>query len=85
MIKDLGGFVGIVGTVGDFQKLFSEWHIDVRSDVCELSMIIDGYIKKLFIKHLHPFSVLYKTEYLCLDALTIFFYKKILPPFPEEG
>ena len=44
MVRDLGGFVGIVGTVGDFQKLFSEWHIDVRSDVCELSMIIDGYI-----------------------------------------
>lgn len=64
MIKDLGGFVGIVGTVGDFQKLFSEWHIDVRSDACELSMIIDGYVKKLFILNPDFAVILYIKEEL---------------------
>ena len=64
MIRDLGGFVGIVGTVGDFQKLFSEWHIDVRSDVCELSMIIDGYVKKLFILNPDFAVILYIKEEL---------------------
>ena len=64
MIRDLGGFVGIVGTVGDFQKLFSEWNIDVRSDVCELSMIIDRYVKKLFILNPDFAVILYIKEEL---------------------
>ena len=39
MIADLGGFVGIVS---DFQKLLSDWHIDVRSDVCVSCTVIEG-------------------------------------------
>lgn len=44
-----GGFVGIVGTVGDFQKLFSDWKIDLKNGISEYSISICGYIKKLFI------------------------------------
>ena len=44
-----GGFVGIVGTASDFQKLFSDWNIDLKNDISEYSINICGYIKKLFI------------------------------------
>ena len=39
MRRDLGGFVGIVGTCGDFEKLFSEWNIDIRADICVIIQI----------------------------------------------
>ena len=59
MIADLGGFVGIVS---DFQKLLSDWHIDVRSDVCESCTVIEGYVKKLFILNPDYAVVLYIKE-----------------------
>ena len=62
MIADLGGFVGIVGIVSDFQKLLSDWHIDVRSDMCESCTVIEGYVKKLFILNPDYAVVLYIKE-----------------------
>ena len=62
MTADLGGFVGIVGTVGIFEELLSRWHIDVRRDVCEYSIRIDGYIKKMFILNPDYVILLYIKE-----------------------
>lgn len=64
MRRDLGGFVGIVGTCGDFEKLISEWHIDLRSDACEFSMAVEGYVKKLFIINPDYAIMLYVKEEL---------------------
>lgn len=44
-----GGFVSIVVTGGDFQKLFLDWKIDLKNEPCEYTLRVGGYIKKLFI------------------------------------
>lgn len=59
-----GGFVGIVGTVGDFQKLFSDWKIDLKNDISEYSIRICGYIKKLFIANSDFAIITYTLEEL---------------------
>lgn len=59
-----GGFVGIVGTVGDFQKLFFDWKIDLKSEPCEYSLRVGGYIKKLFITNPDFAIVIYTKEEL---------------------
>ena len=59
-----GGFVGIVGICGDFQKLFSRWHIDFKSEPCEYSLNVGGYIKKLFITNPDFAIVIYAKEEL---------------------
>lgn len=59
-----GGFVGIVGTVGDFQKLFIDWKIDLKSEPCEYSLRVRGYVKKLFITNPDFAIVIYTKEEL---------------------
>lgn len=60
----VGRFVGIVGICGDFQKLFSRWHIDFKSEPCEYSLKVGGYIKKLFITNPDFAIVIYAKEEL---------------------
>lgn len=47
--KDLGGFCCVVDSLNDVDKLLAEWKIDIKEDISEYSVKIDGYIKKLFI------------------------------------
>ena len=60
----VGGFVGIVGTDSDFQKLFSNWKIDLKSEPCEYFMKVGGYVKKLFITNPDFAIVIYTKEEL---------------------
>ena len=60
----VSGFVGIVSTGGDFQKLFSNWKIDLKSEPCEYSMKVGGYVKKLFITNPDFAIVIYTKEEL---------------------
>ncbi|MGN1114345.1 MAG: hypothetical protein ACI4RC_04410 [Oscillospiraceae bacterium] len=61
---EVGGFVGIVGTGGDFQKLFSRWKIDLKNEPYEYSINICDYVKKLFITEPDFAIVVYVKEEL---------------------
>lgn len=47
--NDLGGFCCIVSNEENIKLLLDKWHIDILNDISEVTLEIDGYIKKLFI------------------------------------
>lgn len=49
IIKDMGGFCCIISNAEDIKLLLDNWHIDIVNDISEVTVNIDGYIKKLFI------------------------------------
>ena len=46
--NDLGGFC-IVSNEDDIKFLLDRWNVDILNDISEVTLEIDGYIKKLFI------------------------------------
>lgn len=46
--NDLGGFCCIVSKE-DIKFLLDRWNVDILNDISEVTLEIDGYIKKLFI------------------------------------
>lgn len=49
IFKDLGGFCCVISTKSDVKYLLDKWNIDIVNDICEMTLKIDEYIKKLFI------------------------------------
>ena len=47
--NDLGGFCCIVSNEDDIKLLLDRWNADILNDISEVTLEIDGYIKKLFI------------------------------------
>ena len=47
--NDLGGFCCIVSNEDDIKFLLDRWNVDIFNDISEVTLEIDGYIKKLFI------------------------------------
>lgn len=47
--NDLGGFCYIVSNEDDIKFLLDRWNVDILNDISEVTLEIDGYIKKLFI------------------------------------
>lgn len=60
----VGGFVGIVGTLGDFENFLLHWKIDLKSEPFEFSKNICGYVKKLFITNPDFAIIIYTKEEL---------------------
>lgn len=49
VISDLGGFVAIIENADDCNEMLNTWKLNVFDDICEETLIIGDYIKKLFI------------------------------------
>lgn len=47
--NDFGGFCCIVSNEDDIKFLLDRWNVDILNDISEVTLEIDGYIKKLFI------------------------------------
>ena len=47
--NDLGGLCCIVSNEDDTKLLLDRWNVDILNDISEVTLEIDGYIKKLFI------------------------------------
>lgn len=46
--NDLGGFCCIVSKEEDIKFLLDRWNVDILNDISEVTLEIDGYIKKAF-------------------------------------
>ena len=49
IIKDMGGFCCVIRNEEDVKFLKENWNVDIYDDICETSVQIMDYIKKLFV------------------------------------